>query len=50
VALGGIALMMILAYLAKKVVAYFQENKLLKKIPGITLLSLGLYAIIQYFF
>jgi threonine/homoserine/homoserine lactone efflux protein len=50
VALGGVALMMILAYLAKKVVAHFQENKLLKKIPGITLLALGVYAIIQYFF
>jgi threonine/homoserine/homoserine lactone efflux protein len=50
VALGGIALMMSLAYLAKKVVASFRENKSLKKIPGITLLALGLYAIIQYFF
>jgi threonine/homoserine/homoserine lactone efflux protein len=50
VALGGVALMIILAYLAKKVVAHFQENKLLKRIPGITLLALGVYAIIQYFF
>jgi threonine/homoserine/homoserine lactone efflux protein len=50
VALGGIALMMLLAYLAKKVVVYFQESKLLKKIPGITLLLLGAYAMLQYFF
>jgi threonine/homoserine/homoserine lactone efflux protein len=50
VALGGVALMMILAYLAKKVVSHFQHNSWLKKIPGITLLLLGFYAIIQYFF
>lgn len=50
VSLGGVSLMIILAYLAKKVVSHFQENKLLKKIPGITLLVLGVYAIIQYFF
>jgi threonine/homoserine/homoserine lactone efflux protein len=50
VALGGVALMMIMAYLAKKVVSHFQQNNWLKKVPGVTLLVLGVYAIIQYFF
>ena len=50
VALGGLALMMVLAFLAKKVVSQFQGNTLLKKTPAITLLLLGSYAIIQYLF
>jgi threonine/homoserine/homoserine lactone efflux protein len=50
VSVGGLALMMLFAVLAKKVVSYFQGNTLLKKIPGITLLVLGVYAIVQYIF
>jgi threonine/homoserine/homoserine lactone efflux protein len=47
--LGAFVLLMILAFTAKKVVSQFQGNTLLKKIPGITLLLLGLYAIGDYF-
>ncbi len=50
VALGGLALLMLLAYLANRVVRYFQENKWLRNIPGVTLLLLGVYAIMQYLF
>jgi threonine/homoserine/homoserine lactone efflux protein len=48
VALGGFALMMLFFFLARKVVEYFQGNTWLKKIPGITLLILGVYALIRY--
>jgi threonine/homoserine/homoserine lactone efflux protein len=48
VALGGLALLMIFFYLAKSVVRYFEGNTLLKKIPGITLLTLGAYALVKY--
>jgi threonine/homoserine/homoserine lactone efflux protein len=48
VALGGFALLMSLAYLANKIVVYFQESGFLKKIPGYTLIVLGIYAIMQY--
>ncbi len=48
VSLGALALLMILAYLAKGVVSYFQNIAVLKIIPGIILLVFGLYAFIQY--
>jgi threonine/homoserine/homoserine lactone efflux protein len=48
VALGGFALMMLLFVLARKVVAYFQNNILIDKIPGAILLVLGCYAMIRY--
>jgi threonine/homoserine/homoserine lactone efflux protein len=50
VSLGGLALLMIFAYLAKQVVKYFQGNTIFKRIPGFTLLALGIYAIVEYFF
>lgn len=50
VSLGSLALLIMLAYLARKVVSQFQGNTFLKKIPGITLLILGAYAVMQYFF
>ncbi|MBT1700038.1 LysE family transporter [Fulvivirgaceae bacterium PWU4] len=50
VSLGSLSLLIILAYLARRVVRQFQGNTFLKKIPGITLLVLGAYALIQYFF
>ena len=49
VSLGGFSLLMIFAFLARQVVAYFQQNALIRKIPGITLLVLGVYAMIKYF-
>jgi threonine/homoserine/homoserine lactone efflux protein len=48
VALGGLALLMLVFYLARKVVNYFQDNIFLKKVPGLTLLILGIYALINY--
>jgi len=50
VCFGAIALLMSLAYLANKMVAYFQNPRLLKKIPGYALLALGIYAFVQYLF
>jgi threonine/homoserine/homoserine lactone efflux protein len=49
VALGGFVLMMLLAFLARRIASRFRQSTLLKKIPGITLLLLGLYAFIEYF-
>ena len=48
VSLGGLTLLILFAYLAKKVVSGFQHNIWLKRIPGITLLILGCYALIRY--
>ena len=48
VALGGFALMMLFFLLARKVVEYFEGHALLKRIPGITLITLGTYAFIRY--
>jgi threonine/homoserine/homoserine lactone efflux protein len=48
VAMGALVLLMLLAFLAKKVVTQFQQNTILKKVPGYTLLILGIYALIQY--
>jgi threonine/homoserine/homoserine lactone efflux protein len=48
VALGGLALLMLVFYLARKVVNYFHDNIFLKKVPGLTLLILGVYALINY--
>jgi threonine/homoserine/homoserine lactone efflux protein len=50
VSLGSFTLLMLLALLARKVVMQFQGNTFLKKVPGITLLILGAYAVMQYFF
>lgn len=51
VSLGSLALLMIMAYLAKRVVKYLEGNNiLLKKIPGFTLLFLGIYALLRYLF
>lgn len=50
VSVGGLSLLILLAYLAKKVVVGLQYNLWLKRIPGVTLLLLGLYSLVQYFF
>jgi threonine/homoserine/homoserine lactone efflux protein len=49
VSLGGLTLLILFAYLARKIVTYFQHNTLIKKIPGITLVLLGVYSLFQYF-
>ena len=50
VSLGTLVLFMVLAYLAKKVVAGFISNALLQKTPGILLILLGVYAFAEYIF
>ena len=50
VALGSLCLLILLAYLAKTAVSYFQGNTFLKRVPGLTLMCLGLYALLQYLF
>jgi len=48
--LGALSLLILLAYLANRIVSGFHHISLLKKIPGVILLALGLYAFIQYLF
>ncbi len=48
VSLGALALLMLLAYLAKRVVTRVHNSVLLKLTPGMILLALGMYAFIQY--
>jgi threonine/homoserine/homoserine lactone efflux protein len=49
VSLGTLIAFVMFAYLARRVVKYFSESKLLRFIPGISLLTLALYAFIEYF-
>jgi threonine/homoserine/homoserine lactone efflux protein len=49
VSLGAFILLILLAYLAKKMVRHFRENTILKNVPGLTLLFLGLYGLAIYF-
>jgi threonine/homoserine/homoserine lactone efflux protein len=48
VVLGALAILVAMAYLAKRIAAQFQQSIWLRKVPGITLVILGLYAFIQY--
>ena len=50
ITLGAFALLLVVAYSAKRMVRYFAENSLIKKVPGVILLSLGLYGIVDFFF
>jgi len=45
---GAMALLTIYTYLARRLSKYVTGNKLVKLIPGITLLALGMYAFIKY--
>lgn len=47
---GAMLLLTLLAVLAKRVASSFTDNRLLRMIPGLVLLGLGLIAFIQYFF
>lgn len=47
VSLGGFVLLIVLAYLATQLARYFQHNLLVKRIPGIVLMLLGLYSFFQ---
>jgi threonine/homoserine/homoserine lactone efflux protein len=46
--LGTFVILMLLAFLAKKVVSQFQQSSWIGKIPGLTLIILGIYAFIEY--
>jgi threonine/homoserine/homoserine lactone efflux protein len=48
VCLGTFVLLIILIYLAKKVVSQLTQSSWLNKIPGAALVVLGIYAFIQY--
>ena len=48
VSLGGFSLLIVLAYLAKKIISNFEQNRYLKIIPGIVMLVLGVYSFIMY--
>ncbi|HYG17701.1 MAG TPA: LysE family transporter [Ohtaekwangia sp.] len=45
---GAFVLLMVLAYLAKKITALVRDPGWLKQIPGYILLALGLYALMRY--
>lgn len=48
VSLGALALLISVAYLAKKVARHFRNNIWVRRIPGITLLMLGVYSLVRY--
>jgi len=50
ICLGTFVILMLLAYLAKKVVSKFQQNSWINRIPGIALIILGVYAFLEYLF
>ena len=50
VSAGTLALFMMLAYLAKRLVSHLASNALLQKIPGTVLIVLGLYSFSEYIF
>jgi threonine/homoserine/homoserine lactone efflux protein len=47
---GAMALLTLYAYLAKSLSRYVTGSKLVKLIPGLTLLALGVYAFVRYLF
>ena len=48
--IGAMALLTLLALLAKRVASSFRDNRIIRMIPGLVLLSLGLITFIRYFF
>jgi len=47
---GAMILLTLFALLAKKLARYVKSSKMVKRIPGFTLLALGIYAFIKYLF
>jgi threonine/homoserine/homoserine lactone efflux protein len=45
---GAMILLTLFALLAKKLARYIKSNRMVKRIPGFTLLALGIYAFIKY--
>lgn len=50
ISLGALTALILIAYMAKKMVAIFQSQSKIKLIPGLTLLGLGIYSFIDYLF
>jgi threonine/homoserine/homoserine lactone efflux protein len=48
--LGAMALLTLLALLAKRVASSFKDNRIIRMIPGLVLLTLGVLAFIKYLF
>jgi len=46
--LGGLSLLVSVAYLSKKLMTKFRNSTLLKKVPGLAMLMLGAYSLIRY--
>ncbi|MFZ1807011.1 MAG: LysE family transporter [Cyclobacteriaceae bacterium] len=47
---GAMILLTLFALMAKKLARYVKNNKMVKRIPGFTLLALGIYAFVKYLF
>jgi threonine/homoserine/homoserine lactone efflux protein len=47
-AVGVMILLIIFAFLAKRLAHHVKDNRIVKMVPGVTLLVLGLYAFINY--
>ena len=45
---GTLIVLILLAYMARRVVGYFKSDNILKKIPGTVLILLGLYALAKF--
>ena len=45
---GALILLTLFALLAKRLATYIKNNRVVKRIPGITLLILGIYAFVKY--
>jgi threonine/homoserine/homoserine lactone efflux protein len=50
ISIGALVLLISVAYLAKRMVSFFQPGSKIKLIPGLILLVMGLYAFIDYLF
>ena len=48
VSIGALCLFMLVAYLAKRIIVELKIRTQLNRMPGIVLLTLGIYAFIQY--
>ena len=48
VSFGGLALLITIASMAKKIISKFQQSTFLKKIPGFAMVGLGMYSLARY--
>jgi len=46
---GALLLLVVFAYLGKKIISAFTLHPFIQRIPGITLITLGVYALLRYF-